>query len=137
MARLPRPAMDWRATFLLAFALGLVLLLLRTWQLAFLAGFVAGMIAPRASRAFLLGGTAVAFAWAGYLVYLFDFTPAGQASGLLVEILGLGAGLWWLPPLLSVGLGFLVGATGGLTGHFGARLFLWTEGPETAAPPKA
>lgn len=136
---MPKPAYpnpDWRVTALVTFSLAALLLLLRTWQLAFLAGFVGGMLTSRASRAFLLGALSVAFAWAGWLIALYDVYPAFALSELVVQVLGLGAAFWWLLPFLTLLLGFLTGGLGALTGHFGARLFLWAE-PVPVASPKA
>jgi hypothetical protein len=134
MRRLEQPDVSWRIALFIGFVLALLLLLLRTWQLAYLAGFVAGMLCARAKRAALIGGAGVALAWSGYLVFIFAFFPGQALSALTVEILGLGAGAWWLLPFLTIVLGLLVGAVGGLTGHAGAKLFLWSApgAPESA-----
>ena len=133
MPKLPFPAVSARVAFLVAFVLALLLLLTRTWQLAFLAGFVGGMLA-RPRRGFVIGTLGVGLAWAGYLVYLFAFTPAQALASLFLDILGAGAGAWWLLPLLTVVLGLLVGGVGGLVGQTSSRLFLWSEPPATEAP---
>ena len=133
MPKVPFPAVSARVAFLIAFVLALLLLLTRTWQLAFLAGFVGGMLA-RPRRAFAIGALGVGLAWAGYLAYLFAFTPAQAVAGLFMDILGAGADAWWFLPLLTVVLGILVGGAGGLVGQTSARLFLWTEAPATGAP---
>lgn len=133
MAKIPQPTVSRRVVLLAVFALALVLLLTQTWQLAFLAGFVAGMLSPRARRAALFGAAGVAIAWTAYLVYLFALLPAQALSSLFVSILGLDAGLWWLLPFLTILLGALVGLAGALTGHTAANLFLWSE-PASEAP---
>ncbi len=131
MKRFDPPRVNWRVAFLVTFVLALLLLLLRTWQLAYLAGFVAGLVSLRARRAVLLGAAGVAFAWLGYLAFVFATSPSADLAAITVQILGLDAGLWWLLPFLAVLLGALVGAVGGLTGHAGAQLFLWSR--ESAA----
>ena len=123
-------------TFLIGFVLALLLLLTRTWQFAFLAGFVVGMLSPRAVRGFALGALCVGFAWTGYLAFLFVTYPAEALAGLVLGVLGLGAGLWWALPVLAVLLGVLVGGVGGIVGQTSARLFLWTESTMSAEPPK-
>lgn len=134
MKRFEAPRVEWRVAFFVTFVLALLLLLLRTWQLAYLAGFVAGMISQRARRAVLLGAAGVALAWLGYLGFVFATSPAAELSALTVQILGLDAGAWWLLPFLAVILGAVVGAVGGFTGYAGAQLFLWSKEPgaETA-----
>lgn len=136
MAKLPFPRIHARVTFLAGFALAEVLLLTGTWQLAFLAGFLAGMLSTRGSRAVLLGALSVAAAWVAYLLYVFVLGQGLALANLVGEILGTGAGSWWLLSLMTVILGLLVGAVGGLTGYTGSRLFLWEEPATVAEVPK-
>ncbi|OGS66571.1 MAG: hypothetical protein A3K59_09680 [Euryarchaeota archaeon RBG_19FT_COMBO_69_17] len=137
MTRPRLPELRLRTVFFLAFAAALLLLLARTWQLAFLAGFLAGMFSPRASRAVLFGGLGVALAWAAYLAYVYVVSPAAALSALVVEILGLDASMGFLVPVLTVLLGFLVGAVGGLVGYTGSRVFTWRLAPSEPGAPKA
>lgn len=136
MRRYPFPPVRARTVLLLAFVLAEALLLTGTWQFAFLAGFVAGMFSARLTRAALLGGLGVAAAWAAYLVYVFAVVPGAALAGLVGQIFGLGPGAWWFFTLLTLVLGLLVGAVGGLTGHAGAQLFLWEETPAAMDAPK-
>ena len=136
MAKLPFPRIRARLTFLAGFALAEILLLTGTWQLAFLAGFLAGMLSTRGSRAVLLGALSVAAAWVAYLLYVFVLGQGLALANLVGEILGVGAGSWWLLSALTVILGLLVGAVGGLTGYAGSRLFLWEEPAAVAEVPK-
>ncbi len=136
---MPRPAFpDWsvRIVFLATFAAAEVLLLTGTWQLAYLAGFLGGMLCPKARRAMLLGGLGVAVAWAAYLVYVFVLGQGLQLADLVGQILGVGPGAWWLLTLMTLILGLLLGAVGGLTGYTASRLFLWAEPEPVPEAPK-
>ena len=136
MSKLPFPAVGRRVAFLAGFALALILLLTGTWQLALLAGFLAGMFSPRGSLAALIGGVSVASAWAAYLLYVFVLGEGLPLANLVGEILGVGPGSWWLLTFLTLVLGLLVGAVGGLLGFTGSRLFLWEEPSAAAEAPK-
>jgi hypothetical protein len=136
MKRYPFPLIHARTTFLLAFLLAELLLLTGTWQLAWAAGFVAGMLSSRARRAIVLGASGVAAAWSAYLVYVFVAGKGLELAGLVGQILGTGPGSWWLLTLMTIILGLLVGAVGALTGYTGSRLFVWAEAPVVAASPK-
>lgn len=136
---MPKPRFpDWsvRIVFLATFAFAELLLLTGTWQLAYLAGFLAGMLSLTARRAILLGGLGVAVAWAAYLVYVFVAGQGLQLADLVGEILGVGKGAWWLLTLMTLLLGFLLGLVGGLTGYTASRLFLWAEPEPVADAPK-
>lgn len=136
---MPKPRFpDWsvRIVFLAAFAFAEILLLTGTWQLAYLAGFLAGMLSPRARRAMLLGGLGVAVAWAAYLVYVFVAGQGLQLADLAGNILGAGSGSWWLLTLMTLILGVLLGVVGGLTGYTASRLFLWAEPEPVVDAPK-
>ena len=121
-----------RLVFLSGFLLALLMLLTGAWQLAYLAGFLVGMLSTRLRRAVLLGALSVSTAWAAYLVYVFIAGQGLQLADLVGQILGVGPGGWWLLTVLTLLLGILLGAVGGMTGYTGSRLFLW-EVP-TAAP---
>ncbi len=129
---------DWsvRIVFLATFAFAEVLLLTGTWQLAYLAGFLAGMLSVRTRRAVLLGGLGVTVAWAAYLVYVFVAGQGLQLAALVGEILGVGKGAWWLLTVLTLVLGLLLGAVGGFTGYTASRLFLWAEPEPVPEVPK-
>lgn len=129
---------DWsvRIVFLATFAFAEVLLLTGTWQLAYLAGFLAGMLSARARRAVLLGGLGVAVAWAAYLVYVFVAGQGLQLAELVGAILGVGKGGWWLLTILTLFLGILLGAVGGFTGYTASRLFLWAAPEPVPQAPK-
>ncbi len=136
MARLRFPDYSVRIVFLATFALAELLLLTGTWQLAYLAGFLAGMLSSRLRRALIVGAAGVLVAWAAYLVYVF-FLGAGFALANLVgEILGVGGGSWWLLTLLTLLLGAILGAVGGFTGCLAARLFLWEPPAVVPEAPK-
>ncbi len=137
---MPKPRFpDWsvRIVFLATFALAELLLLTGTWQLGYLAGFLAGMLSLRARRALLLGGLGVAVAWAAYLVYVFVAGQGLQLADLVGQILGVGRGAWWLLTVMTLVLGLLLGAVGGLTGYTASRLFLWAEPEPVADVPKS
>ncbi len=136
MSRIEYPRIDWRISFLTVYAVALLLLLTRTWQLAFLAGFVGGMLSPRGRRAFAIGSLGVAIAWLASLIYVFVSYPAEPLAALFVSILGLNGTLWWILPMLTLFLGVLVGGVGGLAGYTGSHLFLWAEETAVAEPPK-
>ncbi len=135
MAKLPFPAVSARVAFLAAFAVAELLLLTGTWQLAYLAGFLAGMLSGRLRRAAVLGALSVLVAWAAYLVYVFLAGKGLELANLVGQILGVGSGAWWLLTVLTLILGALLGAVGGLTGNTAAWLFLW-QPPATADTPK-
>ncbi len=135
MAKLPFPAVSARIAFLAAFAMAELLLLTGTWQLAYLAGFLAGMLSGRLRRAAVLGALSVLVAWAAYLVYVFLAGKGLELANLVGQILGVGSGAWWLLTVLTLILGALLGAVGGLTGNTAAWLFLW-QPPAAADTPK-
>ncbi len=136
MPRLPFPEFSVRVVFLSTFLLAELLLLTGTWQLAYLAGFLAGILSSRIRRALILGAAGVVVAWAAYLVYVFVAGAGLQLANLVGQILGVGPGSWWLLTFLTLILGGLLGAVGGMTGCTAARLFLW-ESPAPAADPDA
>ncbi len=125
MPRLRFPDYSVRVVFLASFLLAELLLLTGTWQLAYLAGFLAGILSLHIRRAVLVGGTGVLVAWAAYLVYVFLAGAGLQLADLVGEILGVGNGAWWLLTVLTLFLGALLGMVGGFTGCTAARLFLW------------
>lgn len=128
--------MSVRVIFLAGFTLAELLLLTGTWQLAFLAGFLAGILSPKTSRAVLLGALCVATAWSAYLAYVFAVGRGLDLANLVGEVLGVGPGSWWLLTFLTILLGLLVGGVGGLTGYTGSRLFLWAEPAAPVDAPK-
>ena len=135
MARIRFPDLGTRVVFLSAFILAELVLFTGTWQLAYLAGFLAGMLSPRIRRAVVLGATSVLVAWAAYLVYVFVEGAGLPLADLVGQILGVGAGAWWLLTVMTLLLGTLLGAAGGFTGCTAANLFLWERpGEEPAAP---
>ncbi len=136
MAKLPFPAVSVRVAFLAAFAFAELLLLTGTWQLAYLAGFLAGMLSVKMRRAALLGALSVLVAWAAYLVYVFLAGLGLDLANLVGSILGVGQGAWWLLTVLTLVLGALLGAVGGLTGNTAAWLFLWEQPSAEATAPK-
>lgn len=136
MARLRFPDYSVRVVFLSTFLLAELLLLTGTWQLAYLAGFLAGMLSSRIRRAVLLGGAGVLVAWAAYLVYVFVAGAGLQLADLVGEILGVGGGAWWLLTLLTLFLGAVLGVVGGFTGCTAARLFLWEQPSAVVDAPK-
>ena len=131
------PDLSVRTVFLAGFAAALILLLTGTWQLAYLAGFLAGILSTRARRALILGALGVMTAWAAYLVYVFVFGSGFQLASLVGEVLGAGSDAWWLLTLLTLVLAILLGAIGGLTGYTASRLFLWEAQPAAAEVPKS
>ena len=137
MPRLRYPDVSVRVAFLAGFALANLMLLTGTWELAYLAGFLAGMLCSRVRRAVLIGALSVAVAWAAYLSYVFVLGQGLQLADLVGQILGVGAGAWWLLTLLTLVLGALLGAAGGLTGYTGSRLFVWEESAPVVEAPKS
>lgn len=125
VARIPfREFSPWKI-LLAGFVVALLLLLTGTWQLAYLSGFLVGILSLRARRALLLGALGVSTAWAAYLVYVFIAGQGLQLADLVGRILGVGSGSWWLLTMMTLVLGILLGAVGGLTGYTASRLFLW------------
>ncbi len=136
MARLRFPDYGVRVVFLATFLVAELLLLTGTWQLAYLAGFLAGMLSSRIRRAVLLGGAGVLVAWAAYLVYVFIAGAGLQLANLVGEILGVGGGAWWLLTILTLVLGAILGVVGAFTGCTAARLFLWETPAAVVEAPK-
>ncbi len=136
MARLRFPDYGVRVVFLSAFLLAELLLLTGTWQLAYLAGFLAGILSLHIRRAVVIGGAGVLVAWAAYLVYVFVAGAGLQLADLVGKILGVGQGAWWLLTVLTLVLGAVLGIAGGLTGCTAARLFLWETPGAVAEAPK-
>ena len=135
MSRIPFPDFHVRVVFLAGFVSALLLLLTGTWQLAYLAGFLAGLLSSRLRRAVFLGALGVSTAWAAYLVYVFVAGLGLQLADLVGRIFGLGGGAWWLLTILTLVLGILLGAVGGMTGFLASRLFVWeSPAPEAEAP---
>lgn len=137
MPRVPFPDLSVRIVFLSGFVLAEVLLLTGTWQLAFLAGFVAGMLSARIRRALVVGATSVLVAWAAYLVYVFVAGAGLQLADLVGDVLGAGTGSWWLLTVMTLLLGAILGAAGGFTGCTAARLFLWEPTEPAPEAPKS
>lgn len=136
MRRWPFPDLSAWTPFLLGFLAAEFLLLTGTWQLAWIAGFVAGMFSARMRKAVLLGALAVGTAWAAYLAYVFATAQGLQLADLAGRILGMGAGAWWLLTAMTLLLGILVGVAGALAGYAGSRLFIWSEAPAAPESPK-
>ncbi len=136
MPKLPFPFVRVWMTFLAAAAFAGLLLLTGMWQLAYLAGFLAGMLSVRMRHATLLGALSVLVAWAAYLVYVFLAGQGAELANLVGAILGVGGGAWWLLTALTFVLGTLLGAVGGLTGNAAAWLFLWQPPAAAANIPK-
>ncbi|HYM39936.1 MAG TPA: hypothetical protein VEY12_07320 [Thermoplasmata archaeon] len=136
MRRIPFPDLHVRIVFLAGFLLAALLLLTGTWQLAYLAGFLAGMLSPRLRRAVLLGALGVSTAWAAYLVYVFVMGQGLQLADLVGRIFGLGGGAWWLLTVLTLVLAIVLGAVGAMTGYAAARLFLWETPSAIPEAPK-
>jgi len=137
MPKLRFPELSAGFVFLSAFALSELLLLTGTWQLAYLAGFLAGILSSRARWAIVLGALGVSTAWAAYLVYVFVLGSGLQLANLVGNILGVGGDAWWLLTLLTLVLGILLGAVGGFTGFTASRLFLWEPPATTPDTPKS
>lgn len=131
------PDLSVRVVFLAAFVTAEILLLTGTWQLAYLAGFLAGILSARTKRAILLGALGVSTAWAAYLVYVFVAGSGLQVADLVGMIFGVGSGAWWLLTLLTLVLAILLGAVGGLTGYTASRLFLWETAAASPEAPKS
>ncbi len=136
MPRLPFREYGVRVVFLSTFLLAELLLLTGTWQLAYLAGFLAGILSPRIRRAVVVGGAGVLVAWSAYLVYVFVAGAGLQLADLVGAILGVGGGSWWLLTILTLLLGAVLGAVGGFTGCTAARLLLWERPGATPAAAK-
>lgn len=137
MSKLRFPDLSVRVVFLAAFVAAELLLLTGTWQLAYLAGFLAGILSARIRRAVLLGALSVSTAWASYLVYVFVAGNGLGLASLVGDILGAGSDAWWLLTLMTLVLGILLGAVGGLTGYTASRLFLWESSAAAAEAPKS
>lgn len=137
MPRIRFPDLDTRVVFLSAFIVAELVLFTGTWQLAYLAGFLAGMLSARIRRAVILGAASVLVAWAAYLVYVFVEGAGLQLADLVGAILGVGAGAWWLLTVMTLLLGLLLGAAGGFTGCTAARLFLWEPAASAPEAPKS
>ena len=135
MARIRFPDVGTRVVFLSAFIVAELVLFTGTWQLAYLAGFLAGMLSLRIRRAVILGATSVLVAWAAYLVYVFVEGAGLSLADLVGQILGAGAGAWWLLTVMTLLLGAVLGAAGGFTGCTAARLFLWEQPVEQEPSP--
>jgi len=132
MSRLPFPDFSVRVVFLSTFLLAELLLPTGTWQLAYLAGFLAGILSSRIRRAVVVGAAGVLVAWAAYLVYVFAVGAGFGLANVVGEILGAGPGSWWLLTVMTLLLGAILGAVGGITGCTAARLLLWE--PPAAVP---
>lgn len=136
MARPRFPDFSARIVFLSTFIAAELVLFTGTWQLAYLAGFLAGMFSLGIRRGVVLGAAGVAVAWAAYLVYVFVAGQGLQLADLVGRILGVGAGAWWLLTVLTLLLGLILGAAGGFTGCAAARLFLWEPAEPSPEAPK-
>ncbi len=137
MPRLRFPDYSVRIVYLSGFVAAELLLLTGTWQLAYLAGFLVGLLSTKMGRAALLGALAVSTAWAAYLAYVFAAGSGFQLASLVGDIFGLGSGAWWLLTVLTLFLGILLGAVGGITGYTGSRLFLWETPAAAPDAPKS
>lgn len=137
MPRLRFPDLSVRVVFLSAFLLAELLLMTGTWQLAYLAGFLAGILSPRIRRAMVLGAAGVLVAWCAYLVYVFVLGRGFELASLVGDILGAGPGAWWLLTVMTLLLGAILGAVGGITGCTAARLFLWERADAIPEVPKS
>ncbi len=136
MRRIPFPDLQVRVVFLSGFLVAAALLLTGTWQLAYLAGFLVGVLSLRLKRAVLLGALSVSTAWAAYLVYVFVAGQGLQLADLVGNIFGVGRDAWWLLTLLTLVLGILLGAVGGMTGYTASRLFVWEAAIPAPEAPK-
>ncbi len=136
MVRRRFPEISVRVVYVSGFLAAELLLLTGTWQFAYIAGFLVGILTARMARAALLGALSVSTAWAAYLVYVFVAGQGLQLASLVGAVFGLGSGAWWLLTALTLLLGILLGAAGGITGCAGSRLFLWESAPASPDAPK-
>jgi MFS family permease len=125
-----REPWGWRGTFAVGFILAVLFLLTEAWPLAVVAGVAVGVVrrAPRSS--FLLGGTSVMLAWAGYLALLFLLFDASAVASLFGAIAGSEA-LGGVLVLLTLVVPFLLGAVGALVGAYFVQMAFT---PVSAAP---
>ena len=137
MPRIRFPDLDTRVVFLSAFIVAELVLFTGTWQLAYLAGFLAVMLSARIRRAVILGAASVLVAWAAYLVYVFVEGAGLQLADLVGAILGVGAGAGSPLPVRTCRLGPPPGAGGGFTGGTAARLVLWEPAASAPEAPKS
>lgn len=108
----------WWVGLCLAMALAALLELTGYWQTMLLAGIAAGLWVGGGWRGFGAGALGVLLAWAGYLAVFALTGPLGALSRLFVGIAGLdpSGALAWLPVILTLMIGLLLGGAGGCLG---------------------
>lgn len=127
-----RPRLSARLLLPLTILLGFLLTLASTWQLVVVAAVLAGVLSPSLRRAIVVGAGGVIVAWALLLLWQAAVGPVATVSALLGAILGLTSAAPILPIVLTLVLGGVLGAGGGMVGAGLARL--WVSEPDHAGP---
>ncbi len=105
----------------IGFGAAIALEIVGGWLWMLLAGAIVGALVRGGKRVFILGGAAVAGAWAALLGYQAVRGPVFALASLLASIIGLGAALAPLIVILTLAIGFLLGGFGAFHGAFIVR----------------
>ncbi|NWF96497.1 MAG: hypothetical protein HXY34_10195 [Candidatus Thorarchaeota archaeon] len=107
------PSMKLIPTTIVVTVIGAVLELSGVWLTMVIAGGLAGLFLRDHRRAFAAGLFGIAIAWSALFAYLVVTADALRVGSLFASLLGL-SGLGWLPIMISVMLGALLGGFGAL-----------------------
>jgi len=101
---------DLKSGIVISFFIALALNYTGVWQTALIAGIITGvLVKKRSSSAGFIG---VALSWAVALMILSSRNPVVPLLMLFVQILRFPPSFYWLPPIVTVLIGGLLGALG-------------------------
>jgi len=101
---------DLKSGIVISFFIALALNYTGVWQTALIAGFIAGILVKK--RGVSAGFVGVALSWAVALIILSSRNPVVPLLMLFVQILRFPPSFYWLPPIITVLIGGLMGALG-------------------------
>lgn len=101
---------DLKSGIVISFSLGLALIYTGVWQTALIAGFITGGLVKK--RGISAGFVGVTLSWALTLMILSSTNPVVPLLMLFVQVLRFPPSFYWLPPLVTILIGGLLGALG-------------------------
>lgn len=129
------PELGFFPALIIVIVLGIALELSGVWMTMIIAGALGALFVRRHRRAFLAGFLGVGISWTVLFLVLTMTSQASVVAEFFIGLLGL-TGLGWLVMVISVLVGALLGAFGGLLGRSVYELIdeLIGDGSSSPAP---